>query len=124
MIQPNGNPVKGRFGQPEGRSMNIALNASTLSLARDALIAVRDGHGARIRCLSGHLWITEDRSEHDTIIGPNETFTISNPGLTLVMAIEPASLQLSEPRASLSRRLAAWAMHVFSPKPSTAALEC
>jgi hypothetical protein len=45
--------------------MNIALDASTLSLARDGLIAVRDGQGARIRCVSGHLWITEDRSQRD-----------------------------------------------------------
>jgi hypothetical protein len=104
--------------------MNIALDASTLSLARDGLIAVRDGQGARIRCVSGHLWITEDRSQRDTIIGPNETFTIGHPGLTLVMAVEPASLQLSEPRLSLGKRLAAWAGRVLAPKPAGPALEC
>lgn len=104
--------------------MNIALDASTLSLARDGLIALRDGQGTRIRCLSGHLWITEDRSERDTIISEGESFTIRHPGLTLVMALQPASLQLAEPRLRLAQRLGAWAARLISSKPAGAMLEC
>jgi hypothetical protein len=88
--------------------MNIALDASTLSLRRDGLLALRDGQGARVRCLSGNLWITEDHSSSDTILAPGESFTIRRAGLTLIMALQPATLQLCEPRASALAKLGAW----------------
>jgi hypothetical protein len=88
--------------------MNIALDASTLSLARDGLIAVRDGKGTRVRCISGNVWITEDHSSRDTIVGPGESFTIRRAGLTLIMALQPATLQLCEPRGSLGERVSGW----------------
>ena len=88
--------------------MNVALDASTLSLSRDGLIAVRDAKGSRVRCLSGSLWITEDHSDRDIIVGPGESFTLRRDGLTLIMALHPASLQLSERRSSFADRLSAW----------------
>jgi hypothetical protein len=88
--------------------MNIALDASTLSLGQDGLIAVRDGCGSRVRCLSGSLWITEDHSASDTIVGPGETFTLRRDGLTLIMALHPATLQVSERHQSLAHRIGEW----------------
>lgn len=104
--------------------VNIALDASTLSLARDGLIAVRDARGTRIRCLSGHLWITEDRSELDTVIGPNQSFTIGHGGLTLIMAVSPATLQLAERRSGVAGRVRSWVTGWLLPRTPRRAVEC
>lgn len=88
--------------------MNIALNASTLSLGRDGVVAVRDGRGTRVRCLTGALWITEDHCTSDTILLPGDTATLRQPGLTLIMALEQSTLRLSEPEVGSLHRLRTW----------------
>ena len=77
--------------------MNIALDSSILHLERDGLIAVRDGRGTRVTCMSGTLWITQDHDAHDNLIGSGETLVIDYAGLTLLTALEPTDLQLTEP---------------------------
>ena len=77
--------------------MNIALDSSILHLERDGLIALRDGRGTRVICMSGTLWITQDHDTHDTLVGSGETLVIDYPGLTLLTALEPTELQLTEP---------------------------
>lgn len=88
--------------------MNIELDVSTLSLPRDGLIALRDAQGTRVICETGVLWITEDHEQGDVLLEPGQSFTISRPGLTLIMALEPASLRLRERREPVAARLAAW----------------
>lgn len=85
--------------------MNIELDSSTLALPRDGLIALRDADGTRVTCLSGALWITEDHDHSDIILEAGETVTLRRPGLTLLMALQPASLRLSEQRETLVERL-------------------
>ena len=89
--------------------MNIALDKSTLSLARDGLLAVRDAQGTRITCLAGSLWITEDQRTCDIILTEGESFVLKRPGLTLIMALEPAVLSVRERHAeSWVARLRGW----------------
>ncbi len=78
--------------------MDVALHASTLTLARDRLIALRNADGTVVRCLDGSLWITEGRGSEDVILGPGESFAISGAGLTLVTALDHARFRLCEPR--------------------------
>ena len=85
--------------------MNIALDASTLSLSRDGVIAIRDARGTRVRCVSGALWITEDSCTADTILLPGDSVTLQRPGLTLIMALEGACLTLYEPHSDLWSRV-------------------
>ena len=85
--------------------MQIHLDTSTLSLPLDGMLALRDAQGTRVACLSGTLWITEDHEHGDTMLEAGETFTMRRPGLTLVMALQPASLQLKERREGLAARL-------------------
>ena len=77
--------------------MNIALDSSTLHLERDGLIAVRDGRGTLVSCVSGTLWITQDHDTHDNLVGAGETLVIDYAGLTLLTALEPTDLRLIEP---------------------------
>jgi hypothetical protein len=86
--------------------MHIELENSTLTLVRDGLIALRDAQGTHVACLTGALWITEDHEHGDIILEAGQSFTVRRPGLTLVMALQPASLRLSEQRDALVQRLA------------------
>jgi hypothetical protein len=85
--------------------MNIELQASNLSLARDGMIAVRDARGVRITCLTGVLWITRDNYAKDFIVGPGESHVIDYPGLTLVTALEPTTLSMREASVPLLTRI-------------------
>jgi hypothetical protein len=103
--------------------MRISLDATTLSLARDGLIAVRDAQGTRVRCLSGHLWITEDHARADTILGPDESYVIRHRGLALIMAVAPATLHVLEPHVALAQRVRAWVARWLAPRSARASAE-
>jgi len=80
--------------------MQIEITRSTLSLARDGLVAIRDGQGIRVVCRAGSLWITQECDVKDAVITAGESFTLSHPGLTLVTALSAAELTIIEPRAA------------------------
>ena len=88
--------------------MNIDLDTSTLSLSRDGLIALRDAQGTTVTALSGALWITEDGAQRDVILEAGELMKLRRPGLTLIMALEPGSLRLSERRERSLDRVGRW----------------
>jgi len=94
-----------RYGEMQEEIVKIALDGSTLSLSRDGVLAIRDAEGARVRCISGALWITEDSCIADTILLPGDSITLQRPGLTLIMALEGASLRLYEPHPDLWSRV-------------------
>jgi hypothetical protein len=76
--------------------MQIEFGRSTLSLARDGLLALRDALGTRILCHEGAIWVTQEGDIRDIIIGPGDAFTIRAPGLTVVTAVQPSKLTLIE----------------------------
>jgi DUF2917 family protein len=78
--------------------MRLLLGQSKLSLEPDQLVSVRDGKGVRVACLSGALWITQEQRTADVILEAGQSAVIDSPGLTLVMALGPSTLRVSEPR--------------------------
>ena len=89
--------------------MRLLLGQSKLGLEIDQLIAARDAKGVRVACLSGALWITQERSTADVILEAGQCTVIDSPGLTLVMALRPSTLRVTEPRiAGLWNALLGW----------------
>ena len=88
--------------------MKIELSTPTLTLPRDGLIVLRDAAGTRVTTLKGALWITQDHAVGDVILEEGQSFTLDRRGLTLVMALTPASLRLLEQHASLRARIGRW----------------
>ena len=80
--------------------MQIEINRSTLSLADEGLVAIRDGQGTRIVCHAGSLWITQECDVKDAVITAGESFTVNRPGLTLVTGLSASELTIVEPRAA------------------------
>ena len=74
--------------------MQIEFGRSTLSLARDGLLALRDAQGTQILCQEGAVWVTQEGDIRDIIIGPGDALTIHAPGLTVVTAVQASKLTL------------------------------
>ena len=81
--------------------MQIEINHSTLSLADEGLVAIRDGQGTRIVCHAGSLWITQECDVKDSVISAGDSFTVRNPGLTLLTALSASELTIIEPHAAV-----------------------
>ena len=77
--------------------MNIELHSSTVTLPPTSVIAVQDGAGTRIRCLSGVLWVTQEGELKDSIVRAGDMLTLHKPGRTVISALELASLTLMGP---------------------------
>jgi len=76
--------------------MQLLSGLSRVCLERDQLIAMRDGIGARVTCLSGSLWLTQENAAEDQVLEPGESVVIEHAGLTLIMALAPSNVRLAD----------------------------
>src|SRR5262249_46162770 len=83
---------------------------------RDVL-RVYDPLGARVECVRGGLWITQDRDFEDHFLSGNDAFTLDRRGLTLIHAQEPSDVVLVEPaaRPGFRERFVRWIARAFGP---------
>src|SRR5882672_4282801 len=91
--------------------MNIRFDRAHLPLERREVIRLHDPRGARVECVRGALWITQNSDHRDYFLAANDALTLDRPGLALIHAQEPSELVLSEPapcpRLRLGRTLVA-----------------
>jgi hypothetical protein len=87
--------------------MNIAFDTIELHLQPREVLRVHDPLGARIECIRGGLWITQNRDFEDHFLSANDALTFDRRGLAL---IEPAR------RATLLARFARWIANTFGPR--------
>jgi hypothetical protein len=80
--------------------MDLGIVTAPLALCRGQLIALLDAEGARIECLEGELWITQDGDRADHLITRGEGFTVSHRGLTLAQATSSGTRVVLSARAT------------------------
>jgi len=80
--------------------MNIGFDRAQLHLEARELIRLYDPKGARVECVRGALWITQNRDHEDYFLAANDALTLERPGLALIHAQERSELVLSEPAPS------------------------
>ncbi|MFZ5558615.1 MAG: DUF2917 domain-containing protein [Pseudomonadota bacterium] len=108
--------------------MDLGIVTAPLTLHRGQLIAMLDAQGARIECLEGELWITQDADGADYHISRGEGFTVTRAGLTLAQATCPGTRVVLSARAtevggalrSWTRALA-WLKRARRPRPAVPA---
>jgi len=80
--------------------MNIRFDRAQLHLERREVIRLHDPRGARVECVRGALWITQNSDRRDYVLAANDALTLDRPGLALIHAQEPSEVVLSEPAPS------------------------
>src|SRR5258707_14176636 len=77
--------------------MNIGFGRAQLQLETREVIRLFEPKGARVECVRGALWITQNRDYEDYFLAANDALTLDRPGLALIHAQEPSEIVLSEP---------------------------
>ena len=87
--------------------MNIRFDRAQLHLEAREVIRLHDPRGARVECVRGALWITQNRDHEDYFLAANDALTLDRPGLALIHAQERSEVVLSEPaqRPTLRQRI-------------------
>jgi len=77
--------------------MNIGFDRAQLHLETREVIRLFEPRGARVECVRGALWITQNRDYEDYFLAANDALTLDRPGLALIHAQAPSEIVLSEP---------------------------
>jgi len=88
--------------------MKIDLGPSSFNLPRDGVVLLREAAGARVVCLTGAVWLTQEGCEEDVILHAGERLRVANDGLTLITALRGSELCVMQPRTAgseLMRRI-------------------
>jgi hypothetical protein len=98
--------------------MNIGFNRVELRLQPREVLRVHDPLGARVECIRGGLWITQDRDFEDHFLSAEDSLVLDRRGLALIHAQEASDVVLVEPpqRPALRARLARWIAKAFGPE--------
>jgi len=109
--------------------MNIGFDRVQLHLDTKEVIRLYDPRGARVACVRGALWITQDRDHEDYFLAANDALTLDRAGLALIHAQAPSEVVLSEPAprprvrlkigralVAVSRALGRWFAGQFGPE--------
>lgn len=79
--------------------MDLNLHCAAIELPHGRHIALSEAAGARVLCLAGELWITQDGDRADYFIKAGESFPVAVQGSVVVYAQRAARLRVREPRA-------------------------
>jgi hypothetical protein len=98
--------------------MNIGFSKAQFHLRSREVLRVYDPLGARVECVRGGLWITQDRDFEDHFLSANDTIVLDRSGLALIHAQEPSDIVLLEPesRPTLRERIARWIVRTYGPE--------
>jgi redox-sensitive bicupin YhaK (pirin superfamily) len=102
--------------------MNIGINRAELHLQAHQVLRVYDSVGARVECVRGALWITQDRDFEDHFLAANDALTLDRRGLALIHAQQPSEFVLFEPaprtpsRERIARAVGRWLARTFGPE--------
>ena len=65
-----------------------------IALEREASLRVEPGTRVEIACLSGVVWITHAGDARDLFLAPGESLVLPPRGVTLMTALEPATVRV------------------------------
>ena len=78
---------------------------ATHAFPRGATLVIVDGDGLRLRVLAGEVWITEERSLVDLVIGAGESCPLTRPGSAVIEVRARARLALEPDVAGATARV-------------------
>jgi hypothetical protein len=76
--------------------MRLHMKTPVVALAAGEVLTLDDAEGTRIISRTGTVWVTEEGSRRDHIVGPGDTLVIARPGRTVVQALHSAWISIAE----------------------------
>ena len=67
-------------------------------------LPIAEGAGLEVRCIRGHLWITQHGDLEDRVIGSGESFVLDRQGLSLVTALREPGVVFVKPGTVIARQ--------------------
>ena len=61
-------------------------------------LALRNGRGSTIRCISGTIWLTMEGDTRDVVLTAGHSFVVNRRGLTVLAAHEASVVDVCAPR--------------------------
>ncbi len=77
--------------------MYMHLSHPVVSLEAGEVLTLDDAVGARIRSRLGTVWVTEEGSRQDHIVGPGGALVVGRQGRIVVQALHPAQVSIDAP---------------------------
>ena len=74
--------------------MQFNVKSPELALAAGQVLSLDDAQGSRIRAITGTVWITQEGSRKDHIVGPGDTLVVARNGRTVVQALQCAWISI------------------------------
>jgi hypothetical protein len=70
--------------------MQLNVKSPSLSLRSGQVLTLDDAKGLRISSRTGTVWVTEEGSTKDHIVGPGDSLILAHSGRTVVQALQSA----------------------------------
>ena len=80
--------------------MQLNMNAPVLALEAGQVLSLDDAKGMRIRARLGTVWITQEGSRKDHIVGPGDSLVVARAGRTVVQALQAAWISIADGAAA------------------------
>ena len=76
--------------------MQVDLRSPDLALRAGQVLTLDDAEGVRIASRTGTVWITQEGSRKDHIVGPGDALVVTRNGRTVVQALQSAWISIGE----------------------------
>jgi hypothetical protein len=86
--------------------MQLENRAPELALSAGQVLTLDDARGVRIRSRAGTVWITQEGSARDDIVGPGDAIVVARNGRTVVQALQSARISIADGPAAANDPLA------------------
>jgi len=100
-IRLEGSIVHDAGASSKEATMQVNLRSPELTLQAGQVLTLDDARGVRILSRTGTVWITQEGSSKDQIVGPGDAIVVARNGRTVVQALKTAWISIADgPRAA------------------------
>jgi hypothetical protein len=94
--------------------MDEFLPKDPIGIPRGSVLRIEGGAGVLVHVWEGELWLTQEGSRKDHLLGAGQSFRVERNGATLAQAFRRSVISLTPPAPRMSA-LSAWAAKLLAP---------
>ena len=94
--------------------MDEVMFQDPIGMPRGSLLRIDGGRGVLVYVREGEIWLTQEGSTEDHVVGTGQSFRVDRGGITLAQAFQRSVVSLTPPAPRISP-LSAWAEKLLAP---------